>query len=259
MYEQYKPGASKASFDELQQINPDVFAWLTIYGTMIDYPLTQCDNNWKYISTDATGKYSLTGSLFLDYENKNDFSDFNSIIYGHNMVPNSMFGDIKEFKKEYYFGTHKYGNLFYNGKNYGLEIFAMAEFDAYDNLIYKIGVEDKDTQQQYIDYIFQNAICTRDIGVTTDDNIVLLSTCAPNVTNGRDVLFARITDKTFENEFATEDEKANDYKLDNSQYATKFLVFIQENLWLPLFIILLLFAVGYICKHKKNGQDNREK
>lgn len=96
--QQYKPEADDTlSFQELKEINDEVIAWLTVYGTKIDYPVTQADNDQKYVNTSVLGKYSLAGSIFLSSENAADFSDFNSIIYGHHMDKEAMFGGLDKF------------------------------------------------------------------------------------------------------------------------------------------------------------------
>lgn len=98
-YEVYKPTEDKSkSFEELQALNPEVIGWVTVDGTHIDYPVTQASDNDKYVNTDAEGKYSLAGSIFLDYRNQKDFTDFNSILYGHHMADHAMFGDLADFK-----------------------------------------------------------------------------------------------------------------------------------------------------------------
>lgn len=71
VYETYKPEKEDTkSFEELIKINPDVYGWISIYGTQIDYPLVQGEDNDKYVNTDAQGNFSLSGSLFLDCQNK---------------------------------------------------------------------------------------------------------------------------------------------------------------------------------------------
>jgi len=75
-YAVYKPTADTASgpsFSQLQAINPEVFSWLTVYGTHIDYPVVQGADNLKYINTDALGGYSLSGAIFLDAGCSEDF------------------------------------------------------------------------------------------------------------------------------------------------------------------------------------------
>ena len=64
-YAIYKPTAANQgkSFQELQAINPDVFAWLSVYGTNIDYPVTQGKDNMRYVNTNAEGQYSLSGAV----------------------------------------------------------------------------------------------------------------------------------------------------------------------------------------------------
>ncbi len=111
-YEVYKPDTDDSlSFDQLRSINPDVFAWLTVYGTSIDYPVLQAKDNLVYINTDAEGNYSLSGAIFLDSRNANDFSDYNSIIHGHHMAASAMFGDLSKFNDQTFVDTHQYGNL----------------------------------------------------------------------------------------------------------------------------------------------------
>jgi sortase B len=98
-FSQFKPTSDDAkSFDELRAMNPDVIGWLTIYDTTIDYPVLQSPNsNDDYLSKNAEGEWEGSGSLFLDHNNKPDFSDFNTIIFGHHMAGPAMFGEIDEF------------------------------------------------------------------------------------------------------------------------------------------------------------------
>ena len=203
-YEIYKPVEGESvSFEELQALNPEVFGWLTVYGTQIDYPLVQGRDSKKYISTNAKGEFSMSGSIFLDHRNKRDMTDFNSIIYGHHMEKSVMFGDIERFADEAFFDSHKYGNLFANRRDYGLEFFAFLHADGFDP-IYTPAVKGKKTQQKYLDRLMKIAMNQRDIGVTVKDTIVLLSTCAANAENagnGRQILVARMTDETFADPF----------------------------------------------------------
>jgi len=199
-YEIYKPYPEQMSFEKLRKINCDVFGWITIYGTNIDYPLLQSDDNDKYISTNPLGESAVSGSIFLDYRNSKNFSDFNSIIYGHHMINDVMFGDIEDFSTKKFFKTHKYGNIYYNGKNHGLQFFAFMEEDAYAYFIYTPGWE-KEMKAKYLSKIKENAKYYRDIGIKTSDHIVLLSTCASNETNGRYILVAKITKRIFNDPF----------------------------------------------------------
>jgi len=208
-YAIYKPSIKDGgkSFKELQALNAEVIAWLTVYGTNIDYPVTQGHDNMKYVNTNAEGLYSLSGSIFLDHNNSRVFIDFNSILYGHHMEKKAMFGEIGEFAKKDIFDSHTYGNLYFNEKNYGIETFAFIHTDAYDFSIFHANVGD-DNRQAYLDNLLAKAMYTRDIGVTIYDHIILLSTCSSTSTNGRDILVGRITEETHEDPYF--DEGNND-------------------------------------------------
>ena len=85
-YEIYRPTEEDyGNFDELKAQNSDVCGWITIYGTHVDYPIVQSEDNSTYLMRNPRGEYSLSGSIFMDYMNQKDFSDFNTIIYGHHM------------------------------------------------------------------------------------------------------------------------------------------------------------------------------
>lgn len=202
-YADYKPSSKEdfSSFDNLKRENPDAIGWLTIYGTGIDYPLMQAKNNEKYLDTDSHGKYSLTGSIFLDYRNDKSLNDFNSIIYGHHMAYHTMFGDISLFKEKEFFDTHKYGRIFYGDSYHGLEFFIFAEVDAYDTAIYEPATKESYERDRYLKNIKREAKFLRAIDVSSKDNIIILSTCTTDITNGRHILIGRITDKVWEDTF----------------------------------------------------------
>lgn len=203
-YEAYKPTQDKPSFEELQGRNPDVLGWLSVYGTGIDYPLVQGADNDTYLNTSVTGEYALSGSIFLDCKNQKDFSDFNSLIYGHHMEKSAMFGDIGKFLEQGYFEGHRYGSIYYAGKNHGIEFFAVLSVDAYDTGVYRPAVTGAEAQQGYLDGIWDKAVQKRELEVTIDDRIVLLSTCDSQTTSGRHLLAGRITDEVMQDPFEEE-------------------------------------------------------
>ena len=192
-FETYKPISDETlSFAKLKKINPEVFGWLTIKGTNINYPLVQSSNNSKYVNTDVKGNFSLTGSIFLDSRNQKSFSDINSIIYGHNLEKKVMFGGLKEFEKKDFFKSHKYGKLFYDDTWHKIEFFAFLHVDAYDSIIYDTGMQEINNRNRYLEYIEQKAIRFRPISFQSEEHFVTLSTCTSTSTNGRHVLVGRI-------------------------------------------------------------------
>lgn len=211
-YETYKPTKKNMiSFDKLRAINPDVLGWISVYKTHIDYPLVQAKDNEKYLNMDAKGGYSLSGSIFLDYRSDPHFTDFNTIIYGHHMDKKKMFGELGYFKDKKFFDAHKYGSIFYDGKEHGLTFFAFMEVDAYDGDVYHPGITDPAASQHYLDLIGAKAVNKRQLLVTPNDHLVLLSTCTADITNGRQLLVGKITDQP---EKAPKKDKSKDFDAD---------------------------------------------
>lgn len=238
-YEIYRPTEDNSkSFAELQKINPDVFAWLTVIGTQIDYPVCQGEDNEKYVNTDAEGNHSLTGSLFLDSRNKKDFSDYNNIIYGHHMEQHKFFGCFDEYKDQKYFEEHSRANLYYGGRKHGVELFAFVMADAYDINYYTVhGQQETEGKEYYLEYLKNHAMHARQVDVTTQDTLIVLSTCTEDITNGRFLLVGKLRDKPFK-EPPRQDSRSFGQGLLNS-----------TGIWalLPLWKWLILFAIAFLA------------
>lgn len=87
----------KIDFEELKQINEDIVGWIYIPETPIDYPIVQNNYDDEYLSKDYTGTYSIVGSIFMRTSVKADFTGQHTILYGHNLVDNQMFGWLSEY------------------------------------------------------------------------------------------------------------------------------------------------------------------
>lgn len=242
VFEVYKPTETDdRSFTDFQAVNTDVFGWINVYGTNIDYPLVQSDDNEKYLNTAADGTFSLSGSIFLDYRNSKNFDDFNSIIYGHHMANKVMFGPIEDFVDKDYFDEHQYGSIYFNGQTHGLEFFAFLEVDAYDSEIFSCAIQGESNQQNYLDLIMSRATHLRDLNVDTSDQIILLSTCTSDSTNGRHILVAKLSETVHEDTF-TESQSSGVKKVFES-------IFVWQ--WVLLDIVILIFVIVIINKKKK--------
>ena len=98
--------SSSNNIIDLTHINEDYIGWIEIPNTNINYPVLQSEDNNYYLKRDIYKNYLASGSIFLDYRN-NDFSDENTVIYGHYMRNNTMFGQLKKFKEEKFFNKNK--------------------------------------------------------------------------------------------------------------------------------------------------------
>lgn len=275
-FEVYKPDPWDGPvFPDLKEVNPEVIGWITIYGTNIDYPLVQGDDNEKYVKTAADGTYSLGGSIFLDSRNSADLTDFNSVIYGHSMAYNAMFGDISDYLDAGFFAEHGTGDIFINEKHMGLQILAILETDAYKSGLYHIPVSGAAEKKAYIDEINEFAVHTMggdtkgwddfyagsregkgvfcgkigDHTIGADDRLAILSTCTFRMTNGRHILVCRICDEVFEDPYKADPPRRSRMNFDavGPENANTRLF------WIVLIIILVLSAAVYIT-----GRANRK-
>ncbi|MCD7885216.1 MAG: sortase [Lachnospiraceae bacterium] len=76
---------------------PDCVGWIHLPAVELSYPVMQSSDNDYYLHRSPEGGYLYAGSIFMDYQCSPDFSDLNTIIYGHNMRDGSMFAKLKQY------------------------------------------------------------------------------------------------------------------------------------------------------------------
>lgn len=192
----YRPNVEEGeepTFDELRAINEDVAGWLTIYDTNIDYPILQGKDDMEYLNKDVYGEFKLSGSIFLTSENEKDFSDPYNLIYGHHMDNGAMFGGIDEFSSLDYLDKHKEGALITPNMIYRLDIFACVSTNAYEKDIYDVNSKKDGDISSVLEYMKKHSRARLDMDLTTVDHVVALSTCSSSTTDGRIVLFAKMS------------------------------------------------------------------
>lgn len=189
VYSQVKPDDSKDYLAECRKINPQVVAWLNIPDTEIDFPVVQCDDNDYYLTHDFERKESYMGVPFLDYRNSGDFSDFNSIVYGHNISSKYMFYPLLNFKNADYFNSHEFGYLTTNNKKYKINFLACAVIEN-DGFAYNtVFLSDKE-KKVFLKAIKEKAVQLRDFSndELLDARFCTLSTCSYEFDDARTVL-----------------------------------------------------------------------
>lgn len=251
-YAKYKPSSEdRLSYNKLRDMNPDVIGWIDVYGTKIDYPILQNKDNDYYLDRTVKGDYSTAGSIFLDYRNKKDFSDFNSIIYGHHMDERKMFGDIDKFLEKDFFEKHAYAVLHRNDmKSLGIEFFSIIKTEGTDSRIFTAALKDDLSKEVLIDYLNKNAVQKRHVELNKSDRIVLLSTCTFTITNGRYILAGKLSDKVHKNMFPGVNEKNR-----NAKWIEKVAGF-PLLIWLVLLLLILTF-IYRLCKIKYQNEERR--
>lgn len=186
----------QADFSDLLRINPDVCAWLTLDNTEIDYPILQGENNFSYINTDVYGNFALAGSIFLDSRCSRDFTDANSLIYGHHMVEHKMFGDLDLYKEETFFRENRTGMLILPDRAYNLDIFACLVVNASEDTIFEPTRWKAGNIKTFLSFVeTENLHLRQEVveelkGMEAPLQILSLSTCSSEFTDARTIVLA---------------------------------------------------------------------
>ena len=189
----------KIDFDAIRAINTDVYAWIWIPDTVISYPVLQGDSNWTYLGHTFDGAVSNSGSIFIDYRNAPDFSDKNTIVYGHNMQSGDMFGSLKKFQSESYALEHPYFYIFEPGGCKRYEIFCSA-VTRFDSSVYTFRFYDDNAFSEHLKMLARiSGIHPQEEEPDSDDRIMTLSTCTNGSKLNRFVIIGRLIDDTAEN------------------------------------------------------------
>lgn len=168
---------TKEDVDAFVQKYNNTVGWLWFEDQRISYPIMRADDNTTYALKDYEGNDSETGAVFLDYRNATDFSDSNSIIYGHNMRNRTMFGALKIYKEDLGFlELHKYFQIITPEETARYEIFAFMDVPK-DSYIYDVVGKNPSNMREYLDTIEYKTYIDTGIEPGVDDQIVMLSSC----------------------------------------------------------------------------------
>lgn len=199
--EKDKPSADRVSEDTKEELteqvrqlsaeHSDAIGWLYIPDTNIDHPIMQSDDNDYYAHRATDGSYLYAGSLFMDYRNSSDFTDFNSVVYGHNMSNGTMFADIPNYENEDYFIDHSYGWLTTEDDVRLIDFFAVARTpDTSGIYLSSPNFNEWDNQLRNCASIY------KEIGISAEDNLITLSTCTSAEGNSRTILVGKIIEES---------------------------------------------------------------
>lgn len=179
-----KEVAVPVDFDKLEKANPDIYAWINIPAVNVDYPILQNEtDNAYYLNHTVNGQKSVYGSIYTENYNSKDFSDFNTVIYGHNMKNGTMFGSLKKFRDSTFFNENRYITIYTKGRILKYEIFAAYTWDN-KHILLSRNFENEYNRNVYLEEIFavrdMNSQISKEIEVTENDRIITLSTCMNN-------------------------------------------------------------------------------
>lgn len=161
----------------LREVNPDVIGWIRIPNTRINYPLLQGQDNDYYLKRAWDHRETSVGSIFLEQRNAADLTDYNTIVYGHNMNDGSMFAGLRKFSAQGYWEKHPYVYILSDAGVYRYEIFASYKAPV-DSVTYGLSFHQVETKAAFLLYALENSRIQTEIIPQEHDRILTLSTCS---------------------------------------------------------------------------------
>lgn len=162
--------------ETLRKVNKDVMGWIRIPDTDINYPLLRGADNEHYLKYNWKNNPSAAGAIFMEHENAADLSDFNTIIYGHNMRSGSMFGGLKEYRSQSYWEAHPYIYIIHDNGVWRYDIFAAHRVQV-ETIIYAMQIIKSEQREEFIRFALDNSEIDTGIQPAVEDSILTLSTC----------------------------------------------------------------------------------
>lgn len=162
--------------EALRVTNPDVLGWICIPDTVISYPLMKAKDNQQYLNHTWDGKYSKYGSIFLECRNSHDFSDFNTLVYGHNMLTEDMFGTLSDYKEQAFADSHPSVYILLDDGLRRYDVFSCYDADVVSNT-YRLIFEDDAQKQASLDLYTEKSLLESPLEPQITDKILTLSTC----------------------------------------------------------------------------------
>ncbi|MDL2237031.1 class B sortase [Christensenellaceae bacterium OttesenSCG-928-K19] len=180
-------------FDALKAMNEEVIGWIVVPGTVIDYPVTHTTDNSYYLGHSADRTENRAGAIFVDTLNQPDFSDQNTIVYGHNMQSGAMFAGLHDFEDPGFFNEHEEIHLYTpDGLKHTYRIFSAFQTNAIGDT-YTITFADETAFNAYVADAKGKSVAPRDVEVAYGDKMITLSTCVRGLSSKRYVLHGVLT------------------------------------------------------------------
>lgn len=171
-----KEAEQKIDFTKLENINEEVVGWIQMDGTNVDYPYVQHSDNSYYLNHSFSHDDNSAGWVFLDYRNRKDFSDINTILYAHGRIDGTMFGSLKNsLNQSWYDDGHYFIYVDTKDASYKFKIFSLYHIETTDDYL-SIDFNEKDFNA-FIQKIKKRSVYSFDTNLTYGDKIITLSTC----------------------------------------------------------------------------------
>lgn len=170
-------------FAALQVQYPDIVGWIRIPGTVIDYEIMRPGENTAedlYLHHAPDKSYRYAGSIYMQSLNEADFSDPNTVLYGHYMANGTMFADLHKFRKAEFFQQHDTIYVYTPGHILTYRIYSAFVYDD-RHILNSFDFSDETQYQAFLEQTLQPGTMRKQVRegvtVTTEDRIITLSTC----------------------------------------------------------------------------------
>lgn len=174
-------------FQKLQERNKDVIGWLYIPDTTIDEPILKGASNDTYLRTDIDNQSKTAGQVFIDEINSKDFTDDNTIIYGHNMRNGTRFHDLRYYVEKDFYNQHNLVYIYLPNHTVNVyKVYSANVINATSDF-YQKGIK----YTQYVQKAQSHAKQTSEVS-DKQQPLILLSTCYAHNSENRYVVFARL-------------------------------------------------------------------
>lgn len=182
---------SRVNLEALRRENPDVIGWILLPGTDINYPIMQGTDNDYYLNHTWLGEENAVGSIFMEHRNSPDFSEYNTILYGHNMINGSMFSDLRHYTGAGFHRDHPYVYLMTEGGALRYEIFSAYQAEL-GSTTYGLSFRQEETKKEFLIHALSHSKFDMGIAPELTDRILTLSTCSGSGSGTRWVVHARL-------------------------------------------------------------------
>lgn len=170
-------------FKKLLTQNSDTVGWIKVNNTKVNYSILQSDDNEYYLKHDFNKRYNAAGWVYADYRADFKYFGTNTILYGHNMLNNTMFGSLPDVLKKSWHSNeeNQYIKLSTPYSNTVWKIFSIYTIkpEVYYLMTY---FKDDAEHQKFIETIHKRSIYNFNMDVSHEDKILTLSTCSDDGT-----------------------------------------------------------------------------
>lgn len=172
-------GELSVDFEALLNKNEDTVGWVEFGAVAISYPIVQGEDNNTYLDRTFEGQVNQAGCIFIAAENKGDFSDWNTIVYGHNRKDASMFGKLRQYLQQETVDANPYVWIYTPEGSSRYEIFAAYMTEA-DGDTYQIFPQGAEGFGAYLEKAVSSSEIESDIIPEEGKRVLTFSTCTSN-------------------------------------------------------------------------------